>query len=620
MRSLIAVGCNTYDNLNDLSGAELDAKRVYEALMTQGVGDYDAVTSTLLLSPTLNELRGVLRKILPAGKLDALTFYFAGHGDVHAGSFYICLKDTSLDAISLTAFSLGELFRNLNDFVPSQSNIVIDACRSGGLVSDLGVLLKPDLLGNAGSPGVTLVATSAQDQYASETSAGGVGTNAILDCIEGRVVVNDQRPFLDLAEIGHRIQSILHDPASQQPVVWGLNLFSSSGFCRNPRHGSDPTAHLKTALHAWPATHDHVVREHYNDLWEAYSSVDSKWKPRQFADTISTVLKVLSGQPQELISFFDKLSNAAIERAEKSTDAFRATEVSATLAICLLPFIQEPLARNQMQALLDRSGSATLAACLQLLDDVRDDRYALLSKQGGGLSDLYVLPVRLTKVLAWAAAGSSFLSDSDGKLAIDRAFGDLLRVFIELYTNSLTLVTDAQAPYIAVLAAHAKALQLDIESEQVFGLFYSSLIERQGNLAASDIPPESVLKYLEACRSSNFTSVMDHIERPSQTLAVLFKFAELFGLQDVVDDELWELDRASFLAYITTDYNQYGLRSMDGGNNYVWTIGQDLCRVEELANSWPTVSPPSDELAAQGAVAASLLYPDRVPWFLFSAA
>jgi uncharacterized caspase-like protein len=144
-----------------------------------------------------------LREVLFSnGKIDTFTCFFAGHGGVRSGSFYMLVRDSASEALSFSALSLSDLFLAIGEAAPSQSNIVIDACEAGGLIADLGVLLKSNLLGDAGTPGITLVATAAQDQYSGETPAGGLGTDAILDCIEGRDFVQDTASALDLVEIG----------------------------------------------------------------------------------------------------------------------------------------------------------------------------------------------------------------------------------------------------------------------------------------------------------------------------------------------------------------------------------------------------------------------------------
>ena len=143
MRALLAIGCDSYDHVTPLSGAERDADRVFNALLSAKIPFYDVDRSTLLRSPCTDVVRLALKELLFDGpKLDVLTLYFAGHGKVANGSFFICLRDTRIGALSVTSLSLGDLFRYINEAKPAQTNIVIDACESGGLIEDLNVLLE----------------------------------------------------------------------------------------------------------------------------------------------------------------------------------------------------------------------------------------------------------------------------------------------------------------------------------------------------------------------------------------------------------------------------------------------------------------------------------------------
>ena len=618
MRALLAIGCNHYDHQQDLGSAESDATRIYEALIREGVGDYDSACSMLLLSPTLDEVRRAFRKILPSCRLETFTFHFAGHGSVHAGGFYMWLRDSTSSATSLTALSLSELFRSLSDFAPYQSNVIIDACQSGGLIADLSVLLKPELLGDAGTPGLTLVATSAQNQFAEENSLGGIGTNAILDCIEGRTLVNESRPTLDLAEIGRHIHTTMQDQDAQTPVVWGLNLFGASGFCSNPRYGADPTMRLRDALHAWPAGSDQAIRDNYDALWRVYTSASLEWNAREFAKVIAIVFQPLAAQPEALALFSERLSATTLERAKLSQDLFRVPEVAACLAACLLPFLDNGIISQQINELLKLAGSSTIDAAKALLKDLQADRYALLTRRGGGISELFILPIRVTKILGWTAAAGIFLEGCERQAEANEIFGEIVEAVLHDYASVLTLISDAQAPYIAIAISRAKALDMESAAEQVVGMFYNSYLSSQGNITACDVPSDRMLDYIQARRSGQFAAVLDVIESPGQAFTVLLRAAVLLGLEDVFDEDIWEVDGISFLAYMTPEFGQYGLERMDGGENYVWRVGLDVFQVQDLTGSWPQISNPSNSLEARAVVAASLLYPDRIPWFLLA--
>jgi uncharacterized caspase-like protein len=89
---LIAVGCDRYDALRPLFGAEADAGKVFAVLTAPGQR-YTAADSRLLLSPNKADFERMLLEV-GSGEIDVLTFYFAGHGGVKEGGYYFCLRDS----------------------------------------------------------------------------------------------------------------------------------------------------------------------------------------------------------------------------------------------------------------------------------------------------------------------------------------------------------------------------------------------------------------------------------------------------------------------------------------------------------------------------------------------
>lgn len=78
-RAALSIGCDNYQILPRLHGAARDATRIYELLLDQNYGEYDADASILVLSPTLAELRDAIRHVLfNSGSMDTFTFFFAG--------------------------------------------------------------------------------------------------------------------------------------------------------------------------------------------------------------------------------------------------------------------------------------------------------------------------------------------------------------------------------------------------------------------------------------------------------------------------------------------------------------------------------------------------------------
>jgi hypothetical protein len=610
-----------YDHLQALHGAETDATRIYDALMKMEVGGYDPARSRILLSPTSTELRNEILEVLFSGEpLDTFTFVFAGHGGVKSGSFYMCLKDSRAEALSASGLSLSEFFLNLSEAAPAQSNIIIDACESGGLIADLGVLLKSNLIGDAGTPGITLLATSAQNEASGETDEGGLGTSAVLDCIEGREFVQDLTSALDLVEIGRRVSSRLRAAGHQTPVVWGLNLYGPPRFCRNPFFASDPTAPLRGVLQAWPSASDASIRERYDSLWKAYGSASGEWDARSFANTVAPILEPLRAVPTALVGFVDRLNAALLERAALSNDAYRPAQVGAALAGCLLRHADDDLITRHTIDLQGIVGEAINAASSALIDRLNKDRYALLGAKGG-LSDLFYLPVRIAKALGWTGlAGLLVPYGSEARARADQLFSQLLHELLDQFSTSIVAMSDAQAPDWAIALARAAELGLREDGRMLAGRLFASLTDCGGHTADVDISPDKVLNYLLMRHAGKFETEPDLVARPNLTLTVLLKAAVLFDLEGAFDDALWRLDGVTFGAYFTDDLAQFADEHMQGGVYNLWRVGQDIFRVSDLNSSWPKATvhrAPAPQLIG-GAAIASLLYPDRVPWFLLS--
>jgi hypothetical protein len=267
----------------------------------------------------------------------------------------------------------------------------------------------------------------------------------------------------------------------QNPVVWGLNLYGPPRFCRNVRYGSDPTRPLREVIQAWPSVSDISIRSHYEELWQAYASVSGAWDARAFLRVIETVIAPLTEQPEALAAFFDRLGTAMPERAQGAADVFRPAQVGAALAVSLLPYIGQKTVARQARRLQIEIGDALIAAGNELADHLERERFALLGSSGGGLSDLFYLPLRIANILGWAGAAPQMFDADDPRHAeAETIFARLLRQVLQYYTCSVVAMSDAQAPCWAVALSRAAILGLTEEAERLAGLLYNSLIACKG--------------------------------------------------------------------------------------------------------------------------------------------
>lgn len=616
-RCLIAIGCDRYGpDFTDLRGAERDATLFFETLMPAGVGDYDFAHSRLLLSPTRAEVERALAEVLAEGTpIDTLTVFFAGHGGVKAGSFYMLTSDASAGLLSATSLPMSALLQMVGEAAPGQTNIVIDACEGGGLVADLGAILKTENLGEAGTLGVTIVATAARNQTALEDRQGGFGTRAILECVDGRAFVNDAHPALDLIDIGRHVSAGLGAATGQTPVVWGLNLFGPRRFCKNP-HFATNEGPLRAVLGSWErAEVTAAVVSRLPSLWDAYASIQRDWDPRLLVDRAAPVLHALSDDPEALVSFVERLSSAGEAAALRQADRFRHIEVAAACAVALLPYWRHPA----VEAFLIESAARIALLVDEVMADVikamRTDKFALISP-GAGVAEFYGLPMRLAKIYGWSAAAVHLRELAEGALS-GEVFLEFLVLAIDQYGPSIISLSDAQAPYVAAALTMAARLGAQELGEQLFGHLFHSAAGCKGNLASTHIASEQILQYLLARRRGEYDGLWRQLARPSELMTVLARSAALFGLEDEVDPSFIEFDHQTFNAYLPGDFADFGAPMMRGGVNATFNIGLHIFSVGELVSRWPRRQGPPTPGVAAAALLSSLIFPDRVAWFLF---
>lgn len=614
-RALLAIGCNAYDSLGSLSCAEADADALFGLLIEPSVGDYDASRSCLLRSPTLQDVRAALATMLFDGEaLDTLTITFAGHGAASSGSFYMAMRDSRANALSATALSLADLFRMIAEAAPKQTYLIIDACQSGGLISDLNVILKSEVMGEFGTPGVTLLATAASNESAVETGGHGIGTAALIDCIRGDVFLQDGNPALDLVEIGRAVSERVGTTGTQTPVVWGLNLYGPSSFCKNP-HASTGDAPLRSVLAGWPDAHTAAaIRAGLPRLWEPYVSVPTRWEPRQFLDRLAPLTNALTDEPAVLLNLIQRVSETFAVRARASQDRFREIEVRAACAIALLPFCDDhAVVQSLSTQCIEIAGLVELATG-DVVDAVDAYQYALVT---GGLGDLYHLPIRLSKLIGWAgfAVHTHHVMGRDTGPAAGKLASLLDRIF-DTYSLSLVAMSDCQAPYVMSAMTACAAAGMTDSAERVLGHMFASTVACSGRVARCDLDQSKALAYLVARGNHSKQLTAEMVAQPTELVLALLRLSRLFDLAEEFDTSLSELDHLSLNAYLVDDYRQFGQDHIMSGTNAVFVIGHDFWTIAELEAAWPNLPAPDQPAVAMTALLASLLLPDRSPWFL----
>lgn len=620
-RVLICIGCNTHNSpsIHDLGSAEEDANNLYSALMDPAIGDYEAGRSGLFLSPTLEQIRSHLAVIAKStDDISVLTFFFAGHGGIHRGSLYLYTKDADLDALSVSAFSLSDLMRIIADQQIPHTNIVLDACQAGGFLTELGPLLNSEAIGARNTPSISLLAMAASNERAGEDDDGGFGTQALLSCVRGDRVCNTEFPTLDLMEVGREVSKAF-EGAAQLPVRWGLNLTGASTLCYNPCFAGTDQSPNDLRPHAeFMATVD-APAPFRAEIWTIYLALKDHWNARTAYDLLDRALDS-GGDETAQASFIESLALSFSEQAKTNSDAAVVSEVFAVCALALLKRCApgsegDAACQRLLQLSLDWASSQLYA----LADELNENRFALLSRQGGAF-DFYYLPIRISKVMGWASAIAlcgKGQAREDAASLVQR----LLDSILDRYAMNLIVMSELQAGPLALLGA-ALTKNADIERlESVLSPYLNSLSQQRGLIAAHSLPQNKIFEYLADRYQGMLEPGSELVGQPSEFIAVCLRLSTLAGLSDVMDEMMADLDHIWLNAYLPESYRAIGDDRLENGTNVTMRIGHEIWRVGEFEAAWPNeaVALPQTETERVAANLASLVFGDRVSWFELAA-
>lgn len=621
-RVLIAIGCDVYSNagLRDLTGAENDATQIFETLVNQQLGQFDKDKSHLLLSPTLSEINFAISEALfSTGAVECFTIFYAGHGGIKDGAYYLTCKDSNPQQMVLSALSTSNLFSIINESKCGHTNIIIDSCESAGFVHDISSLLKPEVIGRNGGLSVSILAAAASDQYADEINGQGICTKSILDCINGIIEVPSKRPTLDLIDLGQVVSQNVKKYAKQRPEYWGISLKGHVPLCLNPNQiDHDVTLKFTSIL---SKNMDGPLKLKTDELWALYFALEQSCDPTAFLESLRVIVDELDGDPAAAVDFVVSVIQPFRQRIAQNYSGFEEAEFIGAAITSILKFAKsnEYIDSVILQLCADVTKLVSVEL-VQLNSLLGDEKFCLLS---GGFGELFYLPLRISKICGWIGAGI-IISDE-----LDIAFPSAeLKTFVDLiiehYSRSIFSVSDAQTPCVVTFITALNLAGLNDEAEVVSSLMFSSFLEVKGRIASTRISGDQVIKYLLSTEThENGELDNSSLAKPTDMLSVYFVLYEKFGLKDEFDMCLEELDHCHFNIYIPDDYRQFGEDIMTGGENYTFQIGHEVWTSSDFDSRWQTIKLHLDtafddnQIAIKlGSILTSLILPDRTPWFL----
>lgn len=619
-RVCICVGVTSHQDprLTQLRGARIDAESMFSALTNSEKGEYDKNNSVLLLNPNKQEIIKAIADLAYDDAVDTFTFFFAGHGGLKNEAFALCGSDTDCDRFIATALPITQIFQILNDAQPRHSNIIIDACNAAGMVADFGSLLKPSQLGKAQSASISIFATSAADRGARETDEGGVGTRYVLDCIEGRKDCRVAKEHLSLDDIGAAVGAEFGD---QSPSVWSFNVSGASQFVRNPMASSDRVDFVSLPEFGSSVlpTIDQAKSE---QLWRLYIDASEEIEIRALQGQIESVVRDLDDSNDQA-GLILGLSESFSSRGALSNDSFASLEILCTFLFATQA-INEKTVRDEVAEYLIVQIDSGLSNALKEVSDALTVEYGLLSKRGS-YAEFYVLPIRISKIAAWALVYLNLAQDVEREIAErkDVAYSILLHLK-EQYFESFSLMSEEQAPYLLIISELARKFGLADWGDEYISILYAKYFHVDRKIAKVDLPSENVLSFLRWRCGDDDLNNAKFVAKPSELLFVLLYHFYASDQLDVIKYDFEEVDHAIVNAFIPENYETFGSETIYDGTNIHFHIGLDLFTAKDFSEFVTDYLNPAVERAVnesgeevlRRALLASTIYPNRVPWFL----
>ena len=216
---VLAVGINEYENQSlNLNYARPDATSFSAQMKKQGEAIYNQVVIHPLYDREASK-ESILAKVKELQRKvsinDVFIFYFAGHGSMVDGDFYLVSSKASrlYDNAKIRDYGIQalELQEAMLEIKALKQLIIMDACQSGGsveLIAQRGAPEEKAIAQLSRSSGIHVMAAAGSDQYATEFESLGHGlfTYALLKALsgdadgapkDGKVTIFELKSYLD---------------------------------------------------------------------------------------------------------------------------------------------------------------------------------------------------------------------------------------------------------------------------------------------------------------------------------------------------------------------------------------------------------------------------------------
>ena len=184
--------------LDDLKGADADARRVGELFHAEEIRTYGKIISKVLTNEqaTATALRTAIKDVTAQARAgDVFIFFFAGHGYAdEKREFFLATHDVHPDKPEQTSLTGSEL-AELLDPIKARVVLMLDTCQAGAVLGrreGAKIITGPeDLTGlvntlSSAERGIVVLSSSSESELSFESEDGGYFTRALMEGIQGK--------------------------------------------------------------------------------------------------------------------------------------------------------------------------------------------------------------------------------------------------------------------------------------------------------------------------------------------------------------------------------------------------------------------------------------------------
>lgn len=614
----ISFGISEYQDqkLTSLPGAAADAKRVHDAFMNTEIMDADKDLSSFHLNLTKERIREVIADAAYNEDINALTIYFACHGESDASGYFLFPSDCQSNKLAFSAISLGDIFTILCSSPRKHVNLIIDACNAGGVAQDFSAIIKDPKMGAIAGISISIIALSGRNEFSLEYPNGGVGTTAFLEVLSGHSDPETNKEYLSLGDVAQTLDII---GTEQNSSYWSFNLMGAHCFCKNvyainnrkAEIFSLPTINLNSSVD--------LSNEAIESIWNDLLTIGSDFNPRDIHNSLDYLLKDIENN-SDAVSLVIGLFDSFIERARQNDDAFAPV-------LCCSIFLLIINERKQKSQEVDYFRNLLFDELKKALTDISSslakDEFFLV--RDGGYVSFYTLPQRVSKIASWALISVQLdrhLNEEHSEtLSICESILDSLK---RDYQAAFQLISEKQGPAILIISALAKKYGFEEWGNYYIACLYHSFCFYRGKVAKIDLKNDLTYEFIRHRILPEVANYEKFCGRPTESLLALMSHYWRADDLDIIRYDFEGFDGLSLNAFIPEAYTHFSSERISTGSNLGMKIGFDVFTIDDLSNFITTYIQPSVEAALKMvdeqeqlfAIISSIIYPDRLPWFL----